>query len=206
MWINICTSTKYYFLSVPIFWYPLWYRVHISHDYNLTHASECYVLWFYNYILQLYFTSKGRSIVDYICVPHECVTNCVHFGMHNTKDLITKLNLQGFIGEGCKPPDHAVLELNYRTDFTDEHVTESSLNQNITKRYDFNNISNDFIATPLWAQVCDTPIRRIEGLESTQTHMNDLYADMCSCIFNEMDNNIQYSSPNQTYAKKIQKL
>ena len=95
------------------------------------------------------FTSKGRSVVDYICVPHECVTNCVHFGVHNTKDLITKLNLQGLIGEGCKPPDHTVLELNYITDFTDEHVTESSLKQNITKRYDFNNIANDFMATPL---------------------------------------------------------
>ena len=68
------------------------------------------------------FTSKGRSVVDHIRMPHECVRNCVHFGVHNTKDLITKLNLQGLIGKGCKPPDHAVLEMNYRTDFTDEHV------------------------------------------------------------------------------------
>ena len=99
--------------------------------------------------------------------------------MHNTNYLITILNLQGHIGEGCKPPDHAVLELNYRTDFTDEHVTESWLNQNITKRYDFNNISNDFTATPLWAQVCDKRIRRIEGLQSTQTHLND-YMVICA--------------------------
>ena len=149
------------------------------------------------------FTSKGLSVVDHICLPHECVTNCVHFDVHNSKDPLTKLNLQDLIGEGCKPPDHAVLELNNRTDFADEHVTECSLNQNITKRYDFNYMSNDFMATPLWAQVCDAPIRRIEGLESTQTHLNDAYADMCSCMFNEMDYNIQYSSQTKPMRKKL---
>ena len=86
------------------------------------------------------------------------------------------------------------------------NMSESSLNQNITKRYDFNNISNDFMATPLWPQVCDILIRRIEDLENTQTHLNDLYADMCSSIFNEMDNNIKKLKSNQTYAKKNQKL
>ena len=49
----------------------------------------------------------------------------------------------------------------------------------------------------------DILIRRIESLESTQTHLNDFYADMCSCIFNEMDNNIQYSSQTKPMRKNF---
>ena len=55
------------------------------------------------------FTSKGTSVVDYICVPQDCIDNCIKFQVHNTNDLISTFNLQGLLCDGCKPPDHALL-------------------------------------------------------------------------------------------------
>ena len=149
------------------------------------------------------FTSKGRSIVDYICVQHNCIDKCIAFRVHDTNQLLSDFHLQGLIGDGCKPPHHALLELIYYTTIFNEptiDLTETS--ENNRRRYKFNNISNDFMATPVWSSVCDALIQTIDVMEHSQSEINQIYSDLCSRVFEEMDNYIKYNDQTKIMQKK----
>ena len=75
---------------------------------------------------------------------------------------------------------------------TDDHGNNTVKN----KRYDFSAVSDSFMATPLWCQVCEELINKIENIANAEAQVDDVYTELCSCIFNEMDNHIRYS--NQT--------
>lgn len=49
---------------------------------------------------------KGKVVVDYIIVPHECLNFCDTFCVFTPNDLIERLG-----GEGCKLPNHSLLWL-----------------------------------------------------------------------------------------------
>ena len=85
------------------------------------------------------FTSKGRSVVDYICVQHNCIDKCIAFRVHDTNQLLSDFHLQGLIGDGCKPPDHALLELIYDTTIFNEPNFDPTETSEINRRwYEFN--------------------------------------------------------------------
>ena len=47
----------------------------------------------------------------------------------------------------------------------------------------FNDISNDFMVTLIWSNVCDVPIHRIDLMEHSQPGIHQLYDDLCSHVF-----------------------
>ena len=129
------------------------------------------------------FTSKGRSVVDYICVQHNCIDKCIAFRVHDTNQLLSDFHLQGLIGDGCKPPDHALLELIYDTTiFNEPAIDPTETSENNRRRYKFSNISNDFMATPVWSSVCDALIQRIDVMEHSQSEIINFIA-ICAHVF-----------------------
>ena len=54
-------------------------------------------------------SGNGRSVVDYIAVPHYCIDSCSDFTVHTVTELIDKFGLHALIGPRCKPPDHSLL-------------------------------------------------------------------------------------------------
>ena len=82
--------------------------------------------------------------------------------------------------------------------------TETS--ENNRRRYKFNNISNDFMATPVSSSACDALIQRIDVMEHSQSEINQLDSDLCSRVFEEMDNYIKYNDQTKITRKKCPKL
>ena len=148
------------------------------------------------------FTSKGRSAGDYICVQHNCIDKCIAFRVHDTNQLLSDFHLRGLIGDECKPPAHALLELIYDATifFKEPTFNPMETSENNHRRYTFNNISNDFMATPVWSNVCDALMQRIDVMEHSQWEINQLYSELCSR--EEMDNYIKYNDQTKNNADK----
>ena len=166
------------------------------------------------------FTCKGSSVVDYFAVPQESLKNCIKCEVMCTTDLINDLNLQGLIGTGCRPPDHAVMSLTCRLsayDHCDENECHTDgVYNNVTgadttgtpaarpkRRYQHEHTDPAFLSTPLWGHVCAELISKIHNLEATQKQFNDAYVELCDAVFKEMDEFIRYKDHGKSVRKKF---
>ena len=66
---------------------------------------------------------KGKSVVDYVIIPHEQLNNIIDFKVHTMSSLISDLNLYGFMSV----PDHSLLEFTI--------YSNSSLNNTDSNNY-----------------------------------------------------------------------
>ena len=74
-------------------------------------------------------SKKGCSVIDYMCVRHSDLSNCICFTVHPVLNLVSQLNLHS-----DKIPDHSVLELLYMPHvMIQTSTTESCANNNRCK-------------------------------------------------------------------------
>ena len=59
-------------------------------------------------------SGKGKSVVDYISVPHECIDYCYEFKVHTMGDIMQKHKLYDLLSDQCKAPDHSLLHAKFR--------------------------------------------------------------------------------------------
>ena len=93
-------------------------------------------------------STQGRAIVDYICVPHHVMENCMSFKVRTARSIIEDGNLSGLLGERSKAPDHSALIAEFQTshictDNYDTHNEEAS----DRKRYKLKAIPRDFLSS-----------------------------------------------------------
>ena len=81
-------------------------------------------------------STRGKAVVDYICVPHDVIKDCMSFKIRTARSIIQDGNLAGLLGERCKAPDHSALIVEFRTSHihTDNNETDSD-NVCDNKRY-----------------------------------------------------------------------
>ena len=60
-------------------------------------------------------STRGKAVVDYICVPHECYKNCSNLRVTSPESLVHRHNLQHLLGPRSKLPDHYFLSLARRS-------------------------------------------------------------------------------------------
>ena len=53
-------------------------------------------------------STRGKSVVDFIAVPHENIVLCKSLVVNTMSDLLEKYNLYGQSSENCKVSDHSV--------------------------------------------------------------------------------------------------
>ena len=53
-------------------------------------------------------STRGKAVVDYVCVPHDVQEQCLDFKLYNCNDMIDSFNLTEHIGTRSKPPDHSL--------------------------------------------------------------------------------------------------
>ena len=58
---------------------------------------------------------KGKSVVDYMITPHDCLNKCSDFAVQTCSEIIENLGLQSIISTRCKPPDHSILYCTFET-------------------------------------------------------------------------------------------
>ena len=93
-------------------------------------------------------STQGRAVVDYICVPHHVMENCMSFKVRTARSIIEDGNLSGLLGERSKAPDHSALITEFQTshictDNYDTHNEEAS----DRKRYKLKAIPRDFLSS-----------------------------------------------------------
>ncbi|CAC5396077.1 unnamed protein product [Mytilus coruscus] len=125
---------------------------------------------------------RGKSVVDYMCVPHDVLELCSSFQVITTRSVIEQNNLFQFLGDKSKIPDHSILLAEFKT-LT--NIIISKLDK--FKRFRLKSIPNDFFGSDLRKAALQTLIQRIETTRETQSHVDNIYSDLCTLIIDEMN-------------------
>ena len=152
---------------------------------------------------------KGKSVVDYFIIPLENISLCSSFNVMPVIDIMLENNLDTFVSERCKPPDHSVLILRYRisSSAADDHINNDVTNDNLRsdddlfKRYNYGTISPEFLASNSWIEVLDYLISRLENIEKYQSEIDSFYNEMLLHVFQEMDHHIDYKKASKKSKK-----
>ncbi|CAG2190911.1 HMGCR [Mytilus edulis] len=134
-----------------------------------------------------YISGRGKSVVDYICVPHDVLEQLVSFEVITTCSIVEQSNLFSLLGERSKVPDHSVLTTEFKTNCT--YSTKSQVPQECVenKRYKLKSIPNDLFASDLSKIALQSIITQIERTRKTQTHIDEIYSKLCDIIIDEMN-------------------
>ena len=104
-------------------------------------------------------STRGRSIVDYVLVPHECLRFCKKLEVIPVNSLIDKLRLTQLISHKSKPPDHSMVIANimysYRCDLEETGKVEQSYTQSTERNerrrmYCFDTRPQGFMQNKMW--------------------------------------------------------
>lgn len=108
-----------------------------------------------NYTFQ---SSRGQSVVDFTCVPHDIFNQRENFRIFNCKDITEQHSLFQLLGEKSRPPDHAVLlfDLKISCDIGSENTastqTDSHIQNHNKKRFNLRRIPNTFMKSEITKQ------------------------------------------------------
>ena len=151
-------------------------------------------------------SSRGRAVVDYILVPHDCFNSCENFEVISPTSIINQHNLQYLLGERSKIPDHNFLrfDFKYSTFFEDTNDQRESNVSRIpfnTKVFKLKRIPANFLSSELTRRAFLDIIRNIELCRENQENVDKLYDDFFDKLIIEMDENI----PSFDCSKKTRK-
>ncbi|VDI49336.1 Hypothetical predicted protein [Mytilus galloprovincialis] len=133
-------------------------------------------------------SGRGKSVVDYMCVPHDILELCSSFQVITTRSVIEQNNLFQFLGERSKIPDHSILLAEFKTLTNISEYSSSKIDK--SKRFRLKSVPNDFLGFGLQKAAIQTLIQRIETTRETQSHVNNIYSDLCTLIGDEMNSKI----------------
>ena len=99
-------------------------------------------------------STRGRSIVDYSTVPHDCFNSCENFEVISPTSIINEHKLQPLLGDRSRIPDHNFLRFTYKytTSFSeneydiDKKTSRTPFN---TKVFKLKRISENFLNSEL---------------------------------------------------------
>ncbi len=61
-----------------------------------------------------YISDKGKSVLDYIITPHNCLDKCGSFKVHTMYEVCVKYNLAHYISHNCKLPYHSIVHVDFK--------------------------------------------------------------------------------------------
>ena len=127
-------------------------------------------------------TNRGNAVVDFIIVPHDCFKNCENFEVHLINDIMCKFDLQSLITSHSKPPDHSAVCVDIFSGHK-QAVPHSDKNHVFkSKRYDFSQIPDGFMANDTWRQSIEQVINKLEDIKGEQLQVNRVYDEFCKLI------------------------
>ena len=138
-------------------------------------------------------STKGKSVVDYIFIPHSNLSNISHFKVHCVKDLINELN----IVPDRAMPDHSVVscrvKINYDSNGGTNEFNRQQNNENeqndinsFKRKYRVDDIPETFMCSEDINQQIEHTIQRIQESENSQRAINDIYKSIVQLYQNEM--------------------
>ena len=132
---------------------------------------------------------KGKSVVDYIITPHDCLNKCSNFKVITSNDAIDMCSLSNLISSRCKPPDHSIVSCQFQT-LHSLHYEPDGLEENVVdqkdKKYRFQNIAPDFMNNDLWRLAVNDLIDVFSVMQQRQEEIDTAYTQFCNLLYNEI--------------------
>ena len=130
-------------------------------------------------------SKRGRSVVDYVCVPHEQYANYSDFSVQTMTDISNTFNLYGY-----KMSDHSVLlwtqqPMKHMPDT--EHFSESQENVNRSKKFVLNDIPASFLNCEESLQAITDTVNKIEKQLMQEQNITDAYQSFINLVQREME-------------------
>ncbi len=150
-------------------------------------------------------SEKGKSVVDYICIPHSQISDHLDFNITTVSDIANKYDIP-LPNKLSQMPDHSVLMTEIAIG---EYVTiQEPTSSPIEYRYDLKDIPQDFMN--IHKENIKTAINRIESDISLQKDVNAAYNDFMSLISGEMEeylhkHKVKTYNPNKPKNSKLHK-
>ena len=158
-------------------------------------------------------STRGRSVVDYIAVDFSTLKDCTKFQVISPVDLLNMFNFQCYISSRCKAPDHSVIVLsvdvhcqfnvNNHNSQTGSQICNNIDNVGTKKRYNFENMPRNFLRSDDFKGSTDGIIRQLQHDVVTDDNVDSIYNKLCQCIFEEMDNQLEFKEFDKRSAKKF---
>ena len=143
---------------------------------------------------------RGKSVVDYVCVPYEQLCFVSDFHVHLMSDLVGALYYQGV----TKIPDPSVLTWSVKGFVKERRYNEPLPTQTCIK-YNTSNIPITFLNDDSSFEHVVATIDRIEHDIERLQDANKAYDSFKQLVFSEMDSKVQKRSVRNDNAKTLYK-
>lgn len=196
-------------------------ETHLKHDEKIDIDGHIWIGW------NTCISGKGKSVVGYICVPHNGLRQFKSFEVLTCWSIVEQYNLFSLVGVRCKVHIHSVLLTKFNSSCDPSTKREDAACHN--KSYKLKQTLNDFFSSDLTTIAIQTLISRIKTARETNKilltefirHFVTLlqkrwtitfrgiihrqcedtfdwtYTELCDTIIKQMDNPC-YNSPSKT--------
>ena len=133
-------------------------------------------------------STRGKSVVDYVFVPHEQFQNFCDFSVRSMSDVINDFDLQGF-----KSSDHSILLWTKRTSpiFTSKTAESAKSSPQNEKKFLIDNIPASFLNCENSLVLIADCINRIETHLNQDKNVSDAYTCFVKLIVSEMQSKLK---------------
>ena len=146
-----------------------------------------------------FLSSRGRSCVDYMVVPHDCLSYVKNFKVDLASDLVNRYGALRYVDQSSKVPDHSMLTVTLATANDTNHnvpQTPSALdyafNQSTRKSYKFANLNPNSLNSEMWRIAMNNITDRLSFNFNQQRELDDIYDEFCTELFKELDVSIGF--------------
>ena len=174
-----------------------------------------------------YNVTRGRSVIDYVCVPFDCLNQCLEFKVNAARDMINlHCNIDDIDTDLSKMiPDHSILTLKFSTHRVpvvnmpsepadqvqrgqyDQTGGNTAYDQNhiYFKRYGVKNIPEDFLNNENSRYKLLNLIQDIEHTRGLQNEIDEVYAIFCTLYHDEMNRLLQSKNVHPKVYKRFKR-
>ena len=149
---------------------------------------------------------KGKSVVDYVAVPYDCLEKCSDFCVITPVDAVDDSNSRFLIGEKSKMSDHSILICTFSATYSSQcpELDSDSGPQypGRKRRYCFKNIPDNFCNNDAFKAALQVYITKLETLQSDQHNIDEAYNDFCEQLVSEMDSYLDMGSADRQTRKR----
>ena len=164
-------------------------------------------------------SSRGKSVVDYICVLQDQFNLYNDFRVHVVTEMIDKCAIMELISDLSRPPDHSIIivsvhlspgdalcaginsdqgraivenEMRNNNAIRAVNVWAESVKSKSARKYDLSAIPNNCMSNGAWCENINVIVDHLQSHCEDQNELDCLYDDMCRNVFGEMDKFLKY--------------
>ena len=139
---------------------------------------------------------RGRSVVDYMFCPHDCIENVLNCKVDLANDLVNECSVNNLLGTRSKAPDHSMITSRvvwgHDSSATNMPSTYNPSDTPDKKCYSFKNLTPESLSSETWTLALHNIIDRLSARNIMQSEIDTLYDSFCKSLFTELDESLGF--------------